>query len=105
MSMTMEDDINKSTAKRKGALAMEIIQGKPTSIHHKRVYRVMRDAGWLLFRQGQKPLDSRKHEGQVAVKQTPHAGVRMGWNNLVTTVNASGWRLRWTAATERSCAG
>jgi len=30
----------------------------------------MRDAGWLLFRQGQKPLDARKHEGQVAVKQS-----------------------------------
>ena len=39
-------------------------------INHKRVYRVMRDAGWLLFRQGQKPLDSRKHDGQVAVKQS-----------------------------------
>lgn len=39
-------------------------------INHKRVYRVMRDAGWLLFRQGQKPLDTRKHEGQVAVKQS-----------------------------------
>ena len=30
----------------------------------------MRDAGWLLFRQGQKPLDTRKHEGKVAVKQS-----------------------------------
>jgi putative transposase len=28
----------------------------------------MRDEGWLLFRQGQKPLDTRKHEGTVAVK-------------------------------------
>ena len=39
-------------------------------INHKRVYRVMRDAGWLLFRQGQKPLDTRKHEGKVAVKES-----------------------------------
>ena len=39
-------------------------------INHKRVYRVMRDAGWLLFRQGQKPLDTRKHEGRVAVKES-----------------------------------
>ena len=39
-------------------------------INHKRVCRVMRDADWLLFRQGQGPLDSRKHEGQVAVKQS-----------------------------------
>jgi hypothetical protein len=27
-------------------------------INHKLVYRVMRDEGWLLFRQGQKPLDN-----------------------------------------------
>jgi putative transposase len=39
-------------------------------IIHKRVYRVMRDEGWLLFRQGQKPLDTRKHEGTVAVKES-----------------------------------
>jgi putative transposase len=39
-------------------------------INHKRVYRVMRDAGWLLFRQGQKQLDARKHEGKVAVKES-----------------------------------
>jgi putative transposase len=30
-------------------------------INHKRVYRVMRDEGWLLFGQGQNPLDTRKH--------------------------------------------
>jgi len=40
-----------------------------TVISHKRVYRVMRDTGWLLFIQGQKTLDTRKHECQVAVKQ------------------------------------
>ncbi len=39
-------------------------------INHKRVYRVMRDEGWLLFRQGQKPLDTMKHEGTVAVKES-----------------------------------
>jgi transposase-like protein len=38
-------------------------------INHKRVYRVMRDEGWLLFRQGQKLIDTRKHEGTVAVKE------------------------------------
>ena len=32
---------------------------------YNRVYRVIRDEGWLLFRQGQKPLDTRKHEGTV----------------------------------------
>jgi putative transposase len=30
----------------------------------------MRVAGWLLFRQGQKPLDTSKHEGKVAVKES-----------------------------------
>ena len=30
----------------------------------------MRNAGWLLFRQGQKPLDTRKHEGAAAVKES-----------------------------------
>ncbi len=33
-------------------------------INHKR------DDGWLLFRQGTKPLDTRKHEGTVAVKES-----------------------------------
>jgi putative transposase len=36
-------------------------------INHKRVYRGIRDEGWLLFRQGQKPLDTRKLEGTVEV--------------------------------------
>jgi len=39
-------------------------------INHKRAYRVMREQGWLLFRQGQKPLDTRKQEGRVAVKES-----------------------------------
>ena len=43
--------------------------GGHIGINHKLVYLVMRDAGWLLFRQGQKSLDTRKHEGKVAVKE------------------------------------
>ena len=39
-------------------------------VNHKRVYRVMRDEGLLLFRQGHKPMDTRKHEGKVAVKES-----------------------------------
>ena len=38
--------------------------------NHKRVYRVMRDEGWLLYRHGAKPIDNRKHEGKVAVKES-----------------------------------
>ena len=45
----------------------------------------MRDAGWLLFRQGQKPLDTRKHVGQVAVKQSNTRwcsdGLELSWDN------------------------
>ncbi len=37
--------------------------------NHKRVYRVIRHEGWLLFRQDQKPLDTRKHEGTAGL---PH---------------------------------
>ena len=39
-------------------------------VNHKRVYRVMRDEGWLLYRHGEKPVDTRKHEGKVAVKES-----------------------------------
>jgi putative transposase len=39
-------------------------------INHKRVYRVMRDVGWLLYRHGEKPFEIRKHEGKVAVKES-----------------------------------
>ena len=30
----------------------------------------MRDEGWLLYRYGEKPLDTRKHEGKVSVKES-----------------------------------
>ncbi|PUE16061.1 hypothetical protein B9Z32_00010 [Limnohabitans sp. MMS-10A-178] len=36
----------------------------------KRVYRVMRDDGWLLFRQSHRHLDNRKHEVTVAIKES-----------------------------------
>ena len=48
----------------------------------------MRDEGWLLFRQDQKPLDTRKHEGTVAVKESARAGALMDWSCLATTENA-----------------
>jgi putative transposase len=35
--------------------------------NHKRIYRVMRDNGLLLWRQGQRRRDQRRHDGQVAV--------------------------------------
>jgi hypothetical protein len=57
-------------------------------INQKRVYQAMHDKGWLLFRQGQKPFDTRKHQGAVSVKETKHAGAKMAWSFLVTTENA-----------------
>lgn len=39
-------------------------------VNYKRVYRVMREEGWLLYRHGEKPVDTRKHEGKVAVKES-----------------------------------
>ena len=39
-------------------------------INHKRIYRVMRDEGLLLWRQGQRPIDTRKHEGTIAVLES-----------------------------------
>lgn len=36
-------------------------------VNHKRVYRVMREAGWLLARHTGRPLDSRAHDGTIAV--------------------------------------
>ena len=36
-------------------------------INRKRIYRVMRDEGLLLWRQGQRPIDTSKHEGTIAV--------------------------------------
>ncbi|MFN7506046.1 MAG: IS3 family transposase [Limnobacter sp.] len=42
--------------------------GKPMVVNHKRIYRVMRDQSLLLYRHGNKPVDTRKHEGTVAVK-------------------------------------
>jgi putative transposase len=35
--------------------------------NHKTVYRVMRDHGLLLYRRGQRPIDTRRHDGKIAV--------------------------------------
>jgi putative transposase len=36
-------------------------------VNHKRVYRVMREAGWLLARHTGRSLDNRAHDGTIAV--------------------------------------
>ncbi|GIL04945.1 MAG: integrase [Betaproteobacteria bacterium] len=43
--------------------------GRPT-LNHKRVYRVMREAGWLLARHTGPPIDTRAHDGTIAVAQS-----------------------------------
>ena len=39
-------------------------------VNNKRVYRVKREEGWLLHRHGEKPVDARKHDGKVAVRES-----------------------------------
>jgi putative transposase len=51
-----------------GVLRHQGVDGSaPVVVNHKRVYRVMRDHSLLLYRHGHKPVDTRKHEGTVAV--------------------------------------
>jgi putative transposase len=42
-------------------------QQRQANVNHKRVYRVMREAGWLLTRHTGRALDTRAHEGTIAV--------------------------------------
>lgn len=42
-------------------------QQQRASVNHKRVYRVMRQAGWLLRRHTGRPLQTRAHTGRIAV--------------------------------------
>jgi transposase InsO family protein len=43
--------------------------GRPV-VNHKRLYRVMREAGWLLARHTGRPIDSRAHDGKIAVEES-----------------------------------
>lgn len=53
-----------------GILRNQGVKGRLHSVNHKRVYRVMRDQGLLLYRQHDKPVQARKHEGTVAVTES-----------------------------------
>lgn len=48
------------------------------NINHKPIYRIMGDEGLLIWRQGQRPMDTRKHEGTVAVLESD-TRVVFGW--------------------------
>lgn len=53
-----------------GVLRYQGAQSRTHAVGHKRVYRVMRDHNLLLYRQGNRPISSRSHEGSVAVSQS-----------------------------------
>ena len=59
MSMTMEDDIKRWTAKRKAALVMEIIQGKTTIADASRAFDVSpaEIEEWVRKLPGNRPLE------------------------------------------------
>ncbi len=63
------------------ATEMSRIKIDGCQINQKRVYRIMSDERWHLFRQGQKILVTRKHEGTVAVKEAKLiVGAQIDWN-------------------------
>jgi putative transposase len=53
-----------------GVLRHQGVDDRVHRISPKRVYRVMRDHNLLLYRHGCRPVDTRKHEGTVAVDQS-----------------------------------
>jgi putative transposase len=53
-----------------GTLRYQGIDGAELPINHKRVYRLMRDHGLLIWRRGEKRVDTRQHDGRVAVSES-----------------------------------
>lgn len=53
-----------------GMLRHQGVSGVTRKVSHKRVYRVMRDQGLLIYRQGARPVSTRRHDGKVAVKES-----------------------------------
>jgi putative transposase len=51
-----------------GVLRSSGFQVEGKLVNHKRIYRVMRDHHLLLYRHGQRPVDTRRHDGKVAVQ-------------------------------------
>ena len=69
---TLENEILKEAvdfAKSKKWIARSLLlrHQHACSANHKTIYRVMRDHGLLLYRLGQRPVSTRKHDGQIAV--------------------------------------
>jgi transposase InsO family protein len=50
-----------------GTLRHQGVNGVTWQVTHKRVYRVMRDCGLLIYRHGMRPVSTRRHDGKVAV--------------------------------------
>lgn len=53
-----------------GVLRHQGVDDRIYPVGHKRVYRVMRDHNLLLYRHGNRPVNTRAHEGTVAVTQS-----------------------------------
>lgn len=51
-----------------GVLRHQGIGGQLRLVNHKRVYRVMRDHCWLLYRHGNRPVDTHRHDGVIVVQ-------------------------------------
>ncbi len=53
-----------------GVLRHQGVDGRHRGTSHKRIYRVMRDNDLLIYRQGNGSVDTRRHDGTVAVEQS-----------------------------------
>jgi hypothetical protein len=56
-------------------------RGSRPAINHKRVYSVMRQAGWLLARHTGRPIDMRAHDSKIAVEQSNRRWYSDGFEN------------------------
>jgi putative transposase len=54
----------------RGILRNQCVGDRAHRVSPQKVYRLMRDHNLFLFRQGCRPVDTRKHEGSVAVDQS-----------------------------------
>jgi len=70
-------------------------------VNHKRVYRVMRDYRLLLRRHTGRPIDTRSHEGRIAVDASDRRWCSDGFEIGCAIGSECGLPLPWTAATEK----
>jgi hypothetical protein len=71
-------------------------------VNQKRVYLVMRDKGWLMYRHGENLSTPESMKTKWQSKTAMCDGVQIALSCHATTVRKCGWHLRWTAATGKS---